>query len=97
MRPRFAPGDKVTVRAQEIATHCRTPYYLRGKRGMIERLIGVYANPEELAYHRLGLPYQPLYQVTFDFEEVWSRTERNVTLSAAIYQHWLEPVSTIPA
>jgi nitrile hydratase len=97
MMARFAAGDPVRVRFAEPRGHCRTPYYLRGKRGMIERLIGVYPNPEELAYHRLGLPHQPLYQVKFDFGEVWGRTERNVTLSAAIYQHWLEPVSTIPA
>ncbi len=97
MKARFAPGDPVKVRSAEPPGHCRTPYYLRGKRGVIERLIGVYPNPEELAYHRLGLPHQPLYQVMFEFEEVWSRAEHNVTLSAAIYQHWLEPVATITA
>jgi nitrile hydratase len=97
MMARFAAGDPVRVRFAEPRGHCRTPYYLRGKRGVIERLVGVYPNPEELAYHRLGLPHQPLYQVKFDFGEVWGRAERNVTLSAAIYQHWLEPDSTIPA
>ncbi len=96
MTPRFAPGDMVVVGARDAAIHCRTPYYLRGKRGVIERLIGAYPNPEELAYHRIGVPYQPLYQIKFDFEEVWGRPERNVTLSAAIFQHWLEPVQPSP-
>ena len=90
MKPRFAPGDPVKVRLAEPPGHCRTPYYLRGKRGVVERLIGVYPNPEELAYHRIGVPYQPVYQVTFGFDEVWGRPERNVTISAAIYQHWLD-------
>ncbi len=97
MTARFAAGDAVMVRFAHPPGHCRTPFYLRGKRGVIERMIGVYPNPEELAYHRLGLPHQPLYQVKFDFEEVWGRAERNITLSAAIYQHWLEPHSSIRA
>ncbi len=91
MKPRFAAGDSVKVRFAEPAGHCRTPYYLRGKRGVVERLIGVYPNPEELAYHRIGLPHQPLYQIKFDYGEVWGRAGAHVTLSAAIYQHWLEP------
>ena len=90
MKARFAPGDPVKVRFAEPPGHCRTPYYLRGKRGVIERLIGVYPNPEELAYHRIGIPQQPLYQIKFEYGEVWGRPERNVTISAAIYQHWLE-------
>lgn len=90
MKPRFAPGDPVKVRCAEPPGHCRTPYYLRGKRGVVARLIGVYPNPEQLAYHRIGVPYQPLYEVTFGFDAVWGRPECNVTISAAIYQHWLE-------
>ncbi len=90
MRPRFAPGDKVKVRAQEVATHCRTPYYLRGKRGVVARLLGTFPNPEQLAYHKLGVPWQPLYQVAFDYDEVWGKRERNTVITADIYQHWLE-------
>jgi len=90
MRPRFAPGDKVKVLAREIETHCRTPYYLRGKRGVVARLLGTYANPEQLAYHELGMPWQPLYQVDFDYSEVWGKRERNTVITADIYQHWLE-------
>ena len=39
MKPAFAPGDKVKVRAAEVSTHCRTPHYLRGKRGVVAPVI----------------------------------------------------------
>ena len=90
MSPRFAPGDKVKVRAHEIATHCRTPYYLRGKRGVVARVLGAFPNPEQLAYHKLGVPYQPLYQIAFDYRDVWGRPQRNTVITADIFQHWLE-------
>jgi nitrile hydratase len=88
--PRFAVGDRVRVRAAHAQGHCRTPFYLRGKRGVVTRLLGTYRNPEELAYHRPGTPRQPLYQVDFDFAEVWGRADRGVRITADIYQHWLE-------
>ena len=90
MKPRFAPGDKVRVREAEAATHYRTPYYLRGKRGVVARVFGTFPNPELLAYHRIGIPCQPLYHVTFDFAEVWGRAERDTVIIADIFQHWLE-------
>ena len=90
MNPRFVPGDKVKVRAAEVATHCRTPYYLRGKRGVVTRVFGAFPDPEQLAYHRLGIPRQPLYQIAFDFAEVWGRQERKTVITADIFQHWLE-------
>lgn len=90
MNSRFALGDRVKVRAQEVATHCRTPYYLRGKRGVVARVFGAFPNPEQLAYHKLGVPHQPLYQIAFDYAEVWGKPQRNTVITADIYQHWLE-------
>lgn len=91
--PRFRPGDRVAVRAAYPIGHVRTPFYIRGKRGVIERFCGVYGNPEELAYGRSGLPKQPLYRVRFLQREVWpaygGRAED--TVDVEIYQHWLEP------
>jgi nitrile hydratase len=61
----------VTVSAHYPLGHVRTPFYVRGKRGIIERLCGHYANPEELAYARPGLPRLPLYRVRFRQRDVW--------------------------
>lgn len=90
--PKFGPGDRVAVRAFYPLGHVRTPYYIRGKRGVIERLCGVYGNPEELAYARPGLPKQPLYRVRFLQRDVWPAYpgQARDTVDVEIYQHWLE-------
>lgn len=95
LSPRFKPGDCVAVRFAEPPGHVRTPFYIRGKRGVIERLCGAFANPEELAYGRDGLPRQPLYRVRFRQCEVWPdyRGGAQDSIDVEIYQHWLEAVS----
>lgn len=92
---RFEVGDRVTVRAAYPIGHVRTPYYIRGKSGVIERICGAYANPEELAYARSGLPKQPLYRVRFRQADVWRDYQGpdSDTVDIEIYQHWLEKTS----
>jgi nitrile hydratase len=72
--------------------HVRTPYYIRGHVGEIERVCGAFANPEELAQMRSGLPPQPLYRVRFRQKEVWPDYSGNPAdvLEVEIFQHWLE-------
>jgi nitrile hydratase subunit beta len=91
--PRFQPGDRVAVRAAYPPGHVRTPHYVRGKEGIVERLCGVYGNPEELAYARPGLPRLPLYRVRFRQSDVWPdyRGRAADTVDIEIFQHWLEP------
>ena len=71
VEPRFRPGDRVAVRAAYPPGHIRTPFYARGKSGVVERLCGAFPNPEERAYARSGLPRQPLYRVRFRQNDVW--------------------------
>ena len=59
IEPRFQSGDRVAVRAAYPLGHVRTPFYVRGKSGVVERLCGIFDNPEERAYARSGLPRQP--------------------------------------
>lgn len=89
---RFAPGDRVTVRKADPPGHLRTPFYARGASGVIERLCGAFANPEELAFNRPGLPAQPLYRVRFRQADLWDgyRGPTQDTIEIEIYQHWLE-------
>ena len=91
---KFRAGDRVIVRAAYPIGHVRAPYYIRGKSGVIERYCGAYANPEELAYARPGLPKQPLYRVRFKQPEVWQGYQgaKSDTVDVEIYQHWLDPV-----
>lgn len=92
---RYCVGDRVRVRAAYPPGHVRTPYYCRGRIGVVERLCGAFANPEELAYNRPGLPRQPLYRVRFHSAELWPdyREHANDVVEIEIYQHWLEPVT----
>lgn len=89
---RFAPGDKVRVKKGAAPGHMRTPFYLRGRTGRVERICGDFANPEEMAYHRDGLPARPLYRVRFTMAEIWGNgAERpSDTIDAEIFEHWLE-------
>ena len=92
-RPRFAPGEAVRVKRGEAPGHVRTPWYLRGRAGRVERVCGAFANPEELAYRRDGLPPRTLYRVRFAMAELWGDgAERgDDTVDVEIYEHWLEP------
>jgi nitrile hydratase len=91
--PRYRPGDRVGVRPAAPSGHIRTPWYIRGHHGIIDRLCGTFGNPEELAYNRSGEPRQPLYRVRFRQRELWpdySGADRD-TVDVEVYQHWLEP------
>jgi nitrile hydratase len=92
MNPTFAPGDRVMVRRSYPPGHVRTPFYIRGKTGFIERVLAAFPNPEERAHGRGGEPRQPLYRVRFHQAEVWPdyRGPATDTVDIEIYQHWLE-------
>ena len=95
MSPRFKPGDAVTVRRAYPPGHLRTPHFIRGKAGMVERVCGSFPNPEELAYGRNGLPALPLYRVRFVQRQVWPDYDGapGDTVDIEIYEHWLEPAA----
>ena len=86
----FKPGDVVRVRELYAPGHIRTPYYARGKRGVIERVCGVFNNPEHLAYGHADDP-KTLYRVRFPSSEFWKPESPNDTVDIEIYEHWLEP------
>jgi hypothetical protein len=90
--PGFKAGDAVMVRIAYPIGHVRTPHYIRGKPGVVERFCGIYGNPEELAYARSGQPRQPLYRVRFLQREVWPAYDGNPsdTVDVEIFQNWLE-------
>ncbi len=89
----FRDGQCVRVRVAYPPGHVRTPCYVRGHTGIVERLCGIYGNPEELAYGRSGQPGQPLYRVRFAQRELWPDYQGapDDTVDVEIYQHWLEP------
>ena len=92
-KPAFKVGDRVRVRKVDSQGHIRTPHYIRGKTGVIERFVGYFKNPEELAYGRSGEPKRALYRVRFVQSLVWPDYDgaTSDTLDIDLYEHWLQP------
>jgi nitrile hydratase len=94
-QPAFKPGDRVRVKAEERPGHVRTPAYVRGKHGWVERVHGEFRDPEKLAYGRDGLPRQPLYMVGFLQTDLWQQRYAESprdSLYVDIFESWLEPL-----
>ena len=93
MSEHYSPGDKVRVIETHPPGHRRTPFYIRGKTGVIERSCGAFPNPEELAYGFDGQPNKALYRVRFNQKDVWPNYDGPAadTVDVDIYEHWLKP------
>jgi nitrile hydratase len=88
----YRAGQRVRVAARPHEGHHRTPSYLKGKTGNVERVHAAFTNPETRAYGADGLPLQPLYLVGFDQREVWpdySGDPRD-RIYVDVFEHWLE-------
>lgn len=85
-------AERVRIKAMMPPGHVRTPAYLRGKTGVIERALGDFANPERLAYGHPGGAVA-LVRVRFTMAELWGARAENPgdTLDAEVFAHWLEP------
>ena len=102
----FRAGDRVQVRGEDFATrwrkpHLRTPGYIFGARGVIERYCGDFDNPEILAFpfgRKADDPAvkAPLYRVRFRQVDIWPhyRGSANDTIEVEMYQQWLVSDST---
>ncbi|MBP0447755.1 nitrile hydratase subunit beta [Roseomonas sp. SSH11] len=92
--PRFPPGTRVHVRddwpERRGPCHIRTPHYLRGRTGTVQRLLGCFANPEDLAFGRPA-PKRELYHVLFEQKPIWNEGYPGDEVLVEIFEHWLEP------
>jgi nitrile hydratase subunit beta len=93
-RPSFKAGDVVRVDDRHALGHCRTPWFLRGKTGVIGEVLGIFRDPERLAYHRPGFPALVLYKVRFSQAAIWGDYDGPASdqLEADIYENWLTPL-----
>jgi nitrile hydratase beta subunit len=85
----FAVGQVVRAYAGAVPHHTRLPGYVRGKRGVIERVNGVHVFADA---HALGLGEQPqwLYTVVFDGAELWSDATPGLKVSIDAWEPYLE-------
>lgn len=89
---RYRAGERVRVAARPHPGHHRTPAYLKGRTGRIERLHASFRNPETRAYGEDGLPEVPLYLVSFAQRDVWPDYRGGVgdRIYVDVFEHWLE-------
>ncbi len=88
----FTAGQRVRVSSRAHRGHHRTPGYLKGKAGRIERRQGSFTNPETRAYGTDGLPEKQLYLVGFEQRDVWSgyAGQPEDRIYVDVFEHWLE-------
>jgi nitrile hydratase subunit beta len=86
---RFALGQPVRAYAGTVPHHTRLPGYVRGKRGVIERVNGVHVFADA---HALGLGEQPqwLYTVVFDGAELWNDPTPGLKVSIDAWEPYLK-------
>ncbi len=86
---RFSIGQAVRARSGAILHHSRLPGYVRGKRGVVERVNGLHVFPDTNAQ---GLGEQPqwLYTVQFDGAELWGDAS-GIKVAVDAWESYLEP------
>jgi nitrile hydratase subunit beta len=86
----FATGDRVRVRDMHPRGHTRCPRYVRGKRGIVERLDGAFELPDA-ELHADAPPSEPTYCVRFDADELWgAQAEPGASVSVDLWHSYLE-------
>lgn len=86
---RFQPGDAVITRNLNPPGHTRLPRYVRGKRGVVDRVHGVFVFPDTNA-HDLGENPQYVYSVRFDARELWGEhAEPNQHVNIDLWESYL--------
>ena len=93
MSKSYLVGDAVVVCVAYPPGHIRAPFFIRGKSGTIDQVVGDYHNPEELAYGRKGTKKLMLYRVRFNQKNVWNNYKgpSKDSLIVDIYENWLHP------
>ena len=88
--PRFGVGDDVRARNINTRGHTRLPRYVRGKRGVVERIYGAQAFQDDPP-NAYAAP-QPVYSVRFEARELWrDAAEPNQSLYIDMWESYLEP------
>lgn len=86
---RFAVGQRVRTRAEQVEYHTRLPGYVQGKLGTIEHLHGMHVFADA---HAQGLGEQPqwLYTVVFEGAELWGAgAEPGLCVSVDAWESYL--------
>jgi nitrile hydratase beta subunit len=89
--PCFKAGDAVMAINVSRVGHNRLPRYIRGKRGWVERVNGLYPIEDEQEYARDQVP-QTVYTIGFEGTEVWGpESEPHLKVYLELWEGYLEP------
>ena len=94
----FAVGERVRISARWAPVHVRTPVYVRGSAGRIERVLDRFVNPEREAFGAGTGGEVRLYRVRIAQAALWpDYTGRaDDVLELEIFEHWLEKETEDP-
>jgi len=89
--PKFAVGDRVTVRQLPAMFYTRTPEYVRGARGVIAEVSYESPAPEDETWGREDVKPEWFYIVRFKQSELWDSYagHRDDALQTEIPERWL--------
>jgi nitrile hydratase beta subunit-like protein len=92
VRARFALGDRVSVRRGSPQESGSTPYYVRGKSGVVEEVCEAFTNSGHTASDPAGTSPRQSYRMRFLAREVWPELPGapGETLAIRISEDWLE-------
>lgn len=93
MSARFGVGERVRIATRDAPGHVRTPVYVRGHVGVIERVLPEFLNPEREAYGVDHGTEVRLYRVRVPQGALWPGYggAPDDVLELEVYEHWLEP------
>jgi nitrile hydratase len=90
--PAFAVGERVRAKDMSPPGHTRLPRYVRGHTGVVERIQPAAVLPDTNAQFE-GENAQYVYSVRFGSGELWGAEAEAFSLTAELYESYLEKVS----
>jgi nitrile hydratase subunit beta len=94
-RPTFNVGDQVVVMNRSPIGHYRVPIYLRGKKGVVEKVMApVQLDNEREGYGQNGGDKRHYYRVVFSLKELWPdyAGPAHDNLRIEVFENWLEGI-----
>jgi nitrile hydratase subunit beta len=88
-RQRFAPGDRVRVKTDQVPGHVRMPGYVRGKVGTVVSESPAYPFPDAHA-HGVDAVDEPTFDVRFAATDLWPNTVDEAFVHVGVFQSYLE-------
>ena len=90
--PRFAAGDEVVARNFHPVGHTRLPRYVRGRRGIVERVLGAFVFPDARAAGQ-GEGPEYCYTTRFEAHELWGDSaEPRASVWLDLWESYLQPL-----